>query len=674
MAAPFYDNETYLTPLLAIRDAWIRKMESENLPNGDTELTKINKQIKSRLRPNRQSAYTNSTATSRLLSIEKRFVRHRDRRAFNFSKSDAKYLAKVRKILKNRRTGTPAPRAGSKTKAQKSRDRLLASLNERRPPITKESTLEEMEQVRIELLQKKRQFPKHFGQDEREYLKRVNGRIGGLRRAKTTSEMRARIEKLKSTTSKTKYERLHTKQPATGMTVDQERRLTELYYGDGDNLQPTPMGVPTLYSFLKDEKGLPAPSAPSIQKWLNNQKLNQVYAPRRLEHQGDVASFKPTVPLTGGLSMDLASYLFGKKEITHRQDHKDGKVNERFSTKMGAPGYVLGVCDNFSRYLWTRPISDKKPQTVAKALASIIAEIRQGNDELDPLKAPISYVQCDDGNEFKGVVSLLLKQGGKFGAIDKDSSKTFLYTTTEENETPRQISKIFNTPVDLILKLNDWTELEDQEKRTVLTPSSKFQKGTEINIPSSTLKPIRMVRTVGGAPQSNALIERIFGTLKRIISKTYSIKGGSWRTILPNATWTYNEHHHAALNGSPVNAILADTKPAQKQIRANIYHAQNQDHTEIKPALREGERVRLRILAPTFNRGSRQSYYATVFTIKNVIKSTNPTRSVRYELEGPNGGGNAKLLAKSYTRKHLLPISEVENEDRLIKNPLFKSG
>jgi len=160
---PVYDGLTFLTPLLGIRDAWTRRMEAQNIPNGDEELGKLNKAIKKRLLPNRQSAYTNHTATSKLMNIEKRFVRHRDRRAFNFSKSDAKYLADIRKILKRRRRGIPsAPRAGSKSKSDKARDRLLASLNERRPPITKESTCLKCSKSELSCSKRKSNFQRNL--------------------------------------------------------------------------------------------------------------------------------------------------------------------------------------------------------------------------------------------------------------------------------------------------------------------------------------------------------------------------------------------------------------------------------------------------------------------------------------------------------------------------------
>jgi hypothetical protein len=55
-------------------------------------MAKINKAIKSRLLPNNQPAVDADTPLSKMLDLVTRFERHRDKRAFNFSESDAEYL------------------------------------------------------------------------------------------------------------------------------------------------------------------------------------------------------------------------------------------------------------------------------------------------------------------------------------------------------------------------------------------------------------------------------------------------------------------------------------------------------------------------------------------------------------------------------------------------------
>ena len=58
--------------------------------------------------------------------------------------------------------------------------------------------------------------------------------------------------------------------------------------------------------------------------------------------------------------------------------------------------YILSVLDIYSRYLWLRPISNKKSETIAKKLKSIYRSF--GTPRI---------VQCDNGKEFKGAVHIL---------------------------------------------------------------------------------------------------------------------------------------------------------------------------------------------------------------------------------------------------------------------------
>ena len=70
---------------------------------------------------------------------------------------------------------------------------------------------------------------------------------------------------------------------------------------------------------------------------------------------------------------------------------KDGKVYK----------YILQVIDVFSRFIMTRPLTDKSSATVARALEEVIHE----HD------AP-RVIQCDNGSEFKGGVEKLCRKFG----------------------------------------------------------------------------------------------------------------------------------------------------------------------------------------------------------------------------------------------------------------------
>lgn len=61
-------------------------------------------------------------------------------------------------------------------------------------------------------------------------------------------------------------------------------------------------------------------------------------------------------------------------------------------------GYILSVMDDFSRYLWLRPLCSKNSETTAQQLVDIYHE-----------HGPPRIVQSDNGKEFKGSVKTMLR-------------------------------------------------------------------------------------------------------------------------------------------------------------------------------------------------------------------------------------------------------------------------
>jgi hypothetical protein len=113
----------------------------------------------------------------------------------------------------------------------------------------------------------------------------------------------------------------------------------------------------------------------------------------------------------------------------------------------------------------------------------------------------------------------------------------------------------------------------------------------------------------------------------------------------------------------------------QGELRTSVRESQIQDNTETKPPLEVGDSVRLRIGKPTFNSGSKQSYYSTLFKVKDVVKSSHPQKAIRYRLEGGvSSAANVKLLGKTYVQRYLLPVDKVEGADKLVKDTLLKTG
>ena len=646
---PAYDQTTHLSTLLGIRKAWERDGSAST-----SDMAKINKAIKSRLLPNNQPAVDADTPLSKMLDLVTRFERHRDKRAFNFSESDAEYLKRVKAMAKRSR------------KLESGRERTMKKLGERRPALTDDIKMETLEQLRQELVKKKLMFPDKFGEDERAYLKRVKSKMGGIRRAETMA-----------------------KQPKVrgkGLTKTQETFLSDMYYGNKKkDIPPTPMGGSQMYDRAKELMGsskqptVALPSKSTVVAWVTAQKLQQVYAPRRSEGHGDISAFKPIAPMVA-LSMDLGNYQRRQQSAEDKDAPKAKKGAPKFLDDFGADGYVLVVVDNFSRYMWTAALNSKKPSEVVGKLEEILDEVREESEGLrtkydkdwkdnDPDKNVIRMIHFDDGGEFKAHVKTLLACGGTFGRF-KEGKDTddYLFTTTPKDspmgdlDTLQKIGRFFGYD----------QETMDGHNRNIR--GGKLKAGTEVVVPQSKYKPIKQLTTVGNAPQSNAIVERAIGTLKRIISKTYAIRGGAWRTILPEATKVYNEHSHRMIGMTPEEAIALPPSE-QGELRTSVRESQIQDGTETKPPLKVGDTVRLRIGKPTFNSGSKQSYYSTVFKVKDVVKSKHPQKAIRYRLEGgKSSAANKKLLDKSYVQRYLQPVGEVEGGDKLVKDTLLKTG
>ena len=117
-----------------------------------------------------------------------------------------------------------------------------------------------------------------------------------------------------------------------------------------------------------------------IKEWYQSQTVNQIYKPIM-----PVKHFAPIVSHTlkpGELYADLMDV-------------------SRFSRSNKGVKYLLNCVDLYSRYAWSFPLKNKKPDTIEPYIESIINEIPKGN---------IITFAFDNGNEFKGSVKALLDE------------------------------------------------------------------------------------------------------------------------------------------------------------------------------------------------------------------------------------------------------------------------
>ena len=156
--------------------------------------------------------------------------------------------------------------------------------------------------------------------------------------------------------------------------------LSDLYYNQG-----LTFGRDALYHHLKqlypDEKD--RPSRRTVMKWLSKQKLVQQFSQTR--SGGTTNYFTPVSPFHS-MSVDLIDFNFKPS---------------------GNMKYIIVLVDNFSRKMFTTPITGKTSDKTTKGMEKLFKQIKDshGQDALDKIK----YINSDDGSEFKGSYDDLLK-------------------------------------------------------------------------------------------------------------------------------------------------------------------------------------------------------------------------------------------------------------------------
>lgn len=324
------------------------------------------------------------------------------------------------------------------------------------------------------------------------------------------------------------------------ITKAQLNMLDKIYYKEGYTL-----GRTSLFNVLKDKYKNP-PSERQVGEWLREQKIDQLYKPTR--KSGGVSVFKPTLPFNS-LSADLIDFT-NKPARQYR--------------------YILVVIDNFSRFMYTQPMTSKTAKTTSKAMEKILDKIVEDHD-----KVP-RYILGDDGSEFKGDYIELLKSRGI-------------------------------------------------EKR----------------------------RTLGGQPQSNGLVERANGKLKRVMAKNKEIFKGTWVDNLPRATKIYNDYVNRSIGYTPLAASALKGVDAQT-LRDNVMRTQKDEHREKPADYKLDDSVRIKIAKGSLDKSTTHNWSSTIYKIRKVIKGR-PPKATRYLIKG-------KQDDQQYSRNDLQLIEGVPQE------------
>ena len=183
--------------------------------------------------------------------------------------------------------------------------------------------------------------------------------------------------------------------------MSSDEKIRKAYYDEG-NL----FGRDALFHLLKKKHPKSHPSKNEIEAWLGKQELQQLH--KQTRKGGATDRFRPSKPWDN-ISMDLIDYS--------GRSAPNGKK------------YILVVVDNFSRFVLARPMLNKEAKTTARHLTSILDEIKKLTKGVD-----IKNIITDDGSEFKGETSAVLKSGasGHEGHLEVIPSRTALLSGRTE--------------------------------------------------------------------------------------------------------------------------------------------------------------------------------------------------------------------------------------------------
>ncbi len=379
------------------------------------------------------------------------------------------------------------------------------------------------------------------------------------------------------------------------MTKDQEKRLSELYYGNKKKPGAT-YGPRVLYRMMLKEGD--TPNLAAVRAWVKDQAVDQVFAFRRTDGE-ELSPNKMDVPMAQ-MGMDL----FTVTNQVQKKTKNETAVTEdlkKFYKDYGANGFVLLVVDHYSRYAFTAPIRNKSDKDIAKALPALLDKAeamgRAARPDLGKDQRVINSMRSDNGGEFKGEVLKILKD-----------------------------------------------------------------------------RKIKNIKTLSGTPQSNAIVERTVGTIRRNLAKQFIINPRSWRSLLVGVTDVYNKKYNKTIKQTPHEAAQDMTNAVTEARRAEEREQQEGPTKSDREDFKVGQRVLLRLKDKQFNKSSGQTYYKTPLKIAAVHPDPKGVRATRYTLEsdGAELKDSQKMLGPKYPRRNLLPIGKSVDPENAAKMALMK--
>jgi transposase InsO family protein len=144
---------------------------------------------------------------------------------------------------------------------------------------------------------------------------------------------------------------------------------------------------------------------------------------------------------------------------------------------------------------------------------------------------------------------------------------------------------------------------------------------------------IKHINSIPGRPESNGVVERVNGTLKKLILRNKAYKGLGWSDHLEEAVDNYNSLPHGTLGISPAEAIAL---PAAEQEELATHHKtlKRNYKADTVQRLQVGDKVRLKVNKSRLDHYAVANWSEQVYTISKVSVPRRSFASVSYHVTG----------------------------------------
>ena len=152
-------------------------------------------------------------------------------------------------------------------------------------------------------------------------------------------------------------------------------------------------------------------------------------------------------------------------------------------------------------------------------------------------------------------------------------------------------------------------------------------------------KDIKVIYTDPYEINKNAIVERANGTIARLLQKIrVATENNRWFEYLNDAVYNYNHTYHSTIKAIPYNVFNGIDTNKQELIR-------------IKPNIKVGDLVRLKIRRELFDKGDMETYSREVYRIIRKVGN-------KYKIQDIEDGEDIINLFKDYELKRINEIVE----------------